>query len=104
MDTQQLILRALHDNPADAVSWLALADWLEEHGEPDRAELTRLRVALLAEPGGDLLAERRAQALLAAGARPCVPTVSNDLGMTFALIPPGRFLMGSRPAEQGRFD
>jgi uncharacterized protein (TIGR02996 family) len=85
MDTQQHILRALHDHPADAVSGLALADWLEENGEGERAELTRLRVSLLADPGGDLNAQRRAQALLSGGVSPCVPTVSNAIGFRVAL-------------------
>src|SRR5665811_1028813 len=29
-------------DPADEVGWLAVADWLEEHDQPDRAELVRL--------------------------------------------------------------
>ena len=29
-------------DPADDLGWLAVADWLEEHGEADRAELVRL--------------------------------------------------------------
>jgi uncharacterized protein (TIGR02996 family) len=28
MDTEAALLRALHDDPADETSWLALADWL----------------------------------------------------------------------------
>ena len=29
-------------DPTDDLAWLAVADWLEEHDQPDRAELVRL--------------------------------------------------------------
>jgi uncharacterized protein (TIGR02996 family) len=38
------LLRACKDEPFDDARRLVLADWLEEHGEPDRAELVRLQV------------------------------------------------------------
>src|SRR5262249_60166798 len=41
--------------------------------------------------------------LLASGILPVVPTVTNSLGMTFSLIPPGISLMGSPADEDGRF-
>jgi formylglycine-generating enzyme required for sulfatase activity len=40
--------------------------------------------------------------LLNAGVRPVVPVVENSIGMRFALIPPGSFLMGSPEVEEGR--
>ena len=96
-------LQTIQDVPAAAsTTWLILADWLEERDDP-RAELVRLRHALHYRP--DLEAERRDDRvcdLLAAGVAPCVPTVTNSVGMTFALIPAGRFLMGSPPDEEGR--
>jgi formylglycine-generating enzyme required for sulfatase activity len=44
--------------------------------------------------------EARAQELLAAGVRPCVPELVNSIGMRLALIPPGSFLMGSPAGER----
>jgi uncharacterized protein (TIGR02996 family) len=103
-----LLLNALHAGPADATTWLALADALEENGQSDRAELTRLgRQLLLGElPEGEgrLAAERRVQALLASGVPPCVPLWRNSIGMTFALVPAGTFVMGSPETEADRSD
>jgi eukaryotic-like serine/threonine-protein kinase len=87
-------------DPGDEVGWLAVADWLEEHDQPQRAELVRLTHA-----GGD---EVRIRELLAAGVEPCLATVTVGLGhgadMKFAFIPPGTFVMGSPPNEPERDD
>jgi uncharacterized protein (TIGR02996 family) len=98
MDMEDAFLKALHDSPAEDSSWLVLADWLEEQGQGERAELARLHVQAR-QPR--IAAQRkrehqRACALLEAGFRPCVPILTNSLGMEFVLIPPGSFLMGSR--------
>src|SRR5262245_39260130 len=95
-------LSALHDDPGDEVTWLALADWLDEDGQSDRAELVRLVRRLFALPFTERTeprasAEARLAALLLSGVRPVVPEVVNSLGMRFALIPPGRFRAG--PSE-----
>jgi uncharacterized protein (TIGR02996 family) len=104
MDTQQAILQALHDDPADQASWLILGDWLEEHGEPERAELLRLSRRLRVLPAGAErdAAEDRLRALLAAGVRPCVPLLTNSIGLELALIPAGTFFMGSPGDEEAR--
>ncbi len=34
-------------NPTDALRWLVMADWLEDHGQPERAELVRVHRELL---------------------------------------------------------
>jgi uncharacterized protein (TIGR02996 family) len=98
-------LRSIAEDPANAAAtWLVLADWLEEHGDP-RAELVRLchdpryRPKLSPEKRDD-----RIRALLAAGVRLCVPTLTNSIGMTFALIPAGKFHMGSPKFEVDRND
>src|SRR5262245_40721722 len=64
----------------------------------------RLSAALRASARhtGRLAQERRVQELLAQGARPCVPLVSNSVGMGMALVPPGSFLMGSPDRENDR--
>jgi uncharacterized protein (TIGR02996 family) len=96
---------ALRENPYDEVAWLALADWLEEDGQSQRAELLRLTRRLLPTP----VAERgdgpaRCEELIAAGAKPVVVERVNSIGMRFALIPAGCFLMGSPPDEAERQD
>jgi uncharacterized protein (TIGR02996 family) len=100
---EEVLLKALHEDPADDATRLVLADWLEEHGDV-RGELLRLHVALRRRPAGaDLAAgEGRLRALLAAGLRPCVPVLTNSVGMELALVPPGAFLMGSPDGEDGR--
>ena len=45
---EDAFLAALHDNPNDEVTWLAVADWLEETDQPQRAELVRLTRSLRA--------------------------------------------------------
>src|SRR5438067_190666 len=46
-------LSALHDDPADEASWLALADWLDEDGRSAQAELLRLHRAVRQGPAPD---------------------------------------------------
>ena len=84
-------------DPADDLAWLAVADWLEENGEPERAELVRLTQLLRHDPASPETSARdiRRMELLAAGVEPCVATMTNSIGMTFAWIPPGTFRMGS---------
>src|SRR5204862_3615685 len=98
------VLAALHADPADELGWLAIADCLEEQDELDRAELARLSAQVRAMKVGAKRkrAEDRLIELLAAGVKPCVPTITNSVGMTLALIPPGVFLMGSPQRDNGR--
>jgi uncharacterized protein (TIGR02996 family) len=105
-DAVEDLLEALHVEPADETAWLALADALEEIGQPDRAELTRLTLRLRSTLEGPdrQRQELRMQELLAQGVGPCVPILENTVGMQFALIPPGRFLMGSPEDEAERED
>jgi uncharacterized protein (TIGR02996 family) len=95
--------RVLLDDPGDELTWSALADWLEDDGQTPRAELLRLTRRMLPTPvsqRGEM--PRRYSELLAAGARPVIVRGVNPIGMRFALVPAGRFLMGSPPDEQGR--
>jgi uncharacterized protein (TIGR02996 family) len=97
---EAVFLAALHAEPNDETIWLALADWLEEDGQADRAELARLVRRLRTQP---VMEHSRARArregrvaeLLNAGARPVAAEAVNSIGMRLALIPPGRFRMGS---------
>jgi uncharacterized protein (TIGR02996 family) len=103
MDLEQAILAAIRDDPREEASWAALADWLEERGDP-RGELLRLTRSLM-RPGGPNrpAREERLRELLASGLRPCWPTLTNSVGLELALIPPGAFLMGS-PADEAERD
>jgi uncharacterized protein (TIGR02996 family) len=102
--TPEQMLDVVAADPDDRTAWLALADSLEEHGQPLRAELSRLSLLLRSEREVEDRAgkEARVRDLLAAGVRPCLPELVNSIGMRFVLIPPGRFLMGSPPAEERR--
>src|SRR5206468_4265366 len=94
---------ALRDSPADELTWDALADWLEEDGQADRAELLRLTRRVRALPLDEREAEyRRVVELLEADVKPVVVERTNSIGMRFALVPAGRFLMGSPLDEADR--
>src|SRR5690348_1492305 len=104
------LLQGIVDHPGDDARFDILADWLDEHDDPRRAELLRLHRRLLAtccEP--DEHPERAAwQAqvveLLGGGVQPCVPRRTVALGagleMRFVWVPPGTFLMGSPENEE----
>jgi uncharacterized protein (TIGR02996 family) len=103
--TIDAFLRSIIADPhhADA-TWQVLADWLEDHDDP-RSELVRL----LHQPDywRDLSPEARddrVREMLASGMQPIVPTITNSIGMKFALIPAGSFLMGSPESEVDRSD
>src|SRR5262249_48948713 len=104
MNAERTLEEALHADPADEAAWLALADWLEEQGEAQRAELLRLRHALTRAPGGrDRQArEARLRELILAGVRPAAVELVNSVRMRLALIPPGCFVMGSPEDEEER--
>src|SRR5436305_1522885 len=99
------LLQAIHQEPADGTAWLALADWLEESGQHEAAELVRLREDFRLRPDHPDRPgwERRTQELLAGGARPCVPAVTLELSrrvsLGLALVAAGRFVMGSPDNE-----
>src|SRR5438270_10007265 len=73
------LLRAIVAEPQAEDRYLVLADWLEEHDDPRRAELLRLHRQFLAtccEP--DEYPERaewhaKVVVLIGQGVRPCVP-------------------------------
>jgi uncharacterized protein (TIGR02996 family) len=98
------LLSCLHRTPEDDLLWQAVADCLEENGEPLRAELLRLSRQLRGMGKGRKRrkAEGRVRELVNGGVRPCVPEITNSIGMRFALIPPGTFWMGSPKKEKDR--
>jgi uncharacterized protein (TIGR02996 family) len=107
----QALLQATVNNPVDEATYQVLADWLEEHDDPRRAELLRLHRRLLATCCAPEQHPERADwqvrlaALLGEGVRPCVVQRTLTLGagveMVFSFIPPGSFLMGRPAGERG---
>jgi uncharacterized protein (TIGR02996 family) len=106
MNTETALCQAIEPSPGDELAWLALADWLEEQGQSDRAEVLRLVLSLTRKPrsAGRKARERRLRELLAGGARPYMPTLTLPIGMSLVLVPPGAFWMGSPEREEGRYD
>ena len=101
-DLEFAFLCATRENPADDTPWLVLADWLEERGEGERAELViRLQRALRRPlaPRKRRVIEERVCALLAAGVRTCVAEVINSMNMRLALLPPGEYRQGASPGD-----
>jgi uncharacterized protein (TIGR02996 family) len=100
---EEAFLQALHANPSDDLTRQALADWLQEQGDP-RGEVLRLCLLLknLKKASQWQEHEERLRELLASGVRPCVPLLTNSIGMQFTLVPPGTFTMGSPASEKGR--
>src|SRR4051812_34442776 len=92
MDDRETLLEAIRRDPSDSLAWLALADRLDEEGQPERAHLLRLtrRLQALApdDPARRPL-EAELAALLIRGVRPCLPEAVNSVGMRFVLAPPG---------------
>jgi uncharacterized protein (TIGR02996 family) len=94
---------ALRSNPADRLTWLALADWLEETGHDGRAELVRLWLRLREADEDDPAGEERLRELVAIGHTVPLPQVTNGIGMRLVLVPPGSFVMGSPKSEASRY-
>src|SRR5262245_24607645 len=46
-------LRAIREAPGDDVHRLVYADWLEDHGDPDRAQFIRVQCKLAQLPASD---------------------------------------------------
>ncbi len=101
------ILEAIHLSSSDDVAWMAFADFLEEQGLAEQAELFRITWMGCQSCGPSIseleaLAQRQ-QDILNKGVVPIMPSFTNSVGMTFVLIPPGVFLMGSPETEKERF-
>src|SRR4051812_16501242 len=69
MPDDDAFLRAIIDDPDDGLPRLVYADWLDEHGDPDRAEFIRVQCAMVRPPMSKAEFEQRfgrSQELLAA--------------------------------------
>jgi uncharacterized protein (TIGR02996 family) len=65
MNERDALLRAVCANPDEDTPRLVFADWLDEHGEAERAEFIRLQIGL-ARGNADAALREREKALLAA--------------------------------------
>src|SRR5262245_24736947 len=66
MSLEEMFLRDIHERPDEDGPRLILADWLEDNGDPDRAEFIRLQCRLargVADPA-QAVAEQRVAELL----------------------------------------
>src|SRR5690349_12797197 len=99
MSLEAFLQGIINDPQNAATTWLVLADWLEDQGDP-RSELVRL----LHQPdyrrdwSGEQRDER-VRELLASGMVPAIPSLIKSIGMKFVLIPAGTFLMGAPEGE-----
>jgi uncharacterized protein (TIGR02996 family) len=97
MTTLDAFLASIVREPDPSDTWLVLADWLEDQGDP-RSELVRL----LCQPDYQrgLPQEQREERLREL--LDCVPPVfENTLNAHFAWVPPGTFWMGGGGGEPG---
>ena len=104
MNVLDALLAGIVAEPLEETRWLVLADYLEEHDDPRRAELLRLHRRLLATCCEAEKHPERAEwqarvvELLVTGVRPCVPQRTLELPggvpLVGSFIPPGTFLMG----------
>ena len=104
---EDAFLSALRESPNDEVTWLALADWLDDQGQAERAELVRLvrrlrGVPVMRRTRDRVALEDRVASLLVAGVEPVALEVVNSIGMRLALMPPGVFRLGSPATEKSR--
>jgi uncharacterized protein (TIGR02996 family) len=53
MTDEEALLAAIIANPDDDLPRLVYADWLDENGQPDRAEFIRVQIELAHKPGDD---------------------------------------------------
>jgi uncharacterized protein (TIGR02996 family) len=53
MTDEDGLLAAIRESPGDDLPRLAYADWLEEHGQTERAEFIRVQLELARLPAGD---------------------------------------------------
>ena len=114
MSDLDALLAGIVADPHDALRWLVMADWLDDHGQSERAELVRVHRELLrtctdpdAHPERPELHARMME-LMRVGVQPCIPQrtliLPDGVELPMSFIPPGSFLMGSPETEPERED
>src|SRR5262249_39087146 len=81
---EETFLSALRESPGDGLTWSALADWLEDDGQAERAELVRtvrqLRtLPVMKRTAQKAALEARVCDLLNGGVRPVVPEITTSI-------------------------
>lgn len=114
MNDLDALLAGIVAHPHEHIRWLVLADWLQDHGQPERSELVQLHRELLRTAADPDAHPERADwhaslmVLLRAGVNPCVPrralTLPGGVRLPMAFVPPGSFRMGSPETEAERYD
>ena len=104
MSDLDALLAGIVADPHDGLRWLIVADWLDDHSQPERAELLRLHRMLIdtcCDPDQHLERaawQARIVELIDQGVKPCVPQhtleLPGDVPLVGNFIPPGSFLMG----------
>ena len=105
MNDESAFLEAMARSPEDWALRLIFADWLEEQGDQRHA-----RIRILHRLANDAHLSRAARLALESEMRdlmkhdvpPVGPDLTNSIGMEFAWIPAGSFVMGSPESEHGR--
>jgi sulfatase modifying factor 1 len=103
MNDEHAFIQAMHEDPEDTSLRLIFADWLEERGDL-RGELIRLLHILTQSVGvpDRSKLEDRLRGLVSSGVKSVGPFWTNSIGMEFAWVPAGTFLMGSPETEKER--
>jgi uncharacterized protein (TIGR02996 family) len=109
--TEADLLRAIRAEPHDRSGWLIFSDWLEENDRLEEAELVRVREQLttsVRECPQRNAAERGLRQMLLR--RVPVPAalwtveLAPEVPLTFSLVSPGSFWMGSPYEEMHRYE
>jgi formylglycine-generating enzyme required for sulfatase activity len=94
MNTLQTLQAALQRHPHDLLVWLAIADALEEEGQEEQEEHARLWIAEVASQFRLPTNPERRRELERQRVTLPLPEYTNSIGMRFAWIPSGKFMMG----------
>jgi uncharacterized protein (TIGR02996 family) len=106
MSDNDVLLRAILDDPDDDAPRLVYADWLEEHGEAERAEFIRVQVERAEAPryAPPRIELRRRRQSLPGRLVSCpvtVPALQALVGSAYRVARPGRAPSGRGPPRPG---
>jgi uncharacterized protein (TIGR02996 family) len=87
MNEAAALLAAIRESPDEDTPRLAYADWLDEHGDPDRAEFIRVQCAVVRLPDDDPVF-RRCERIAWAGGE----MIDGGDGVRFSAVPENVYL------------
>ena len=97
------LLKAVVDSPADDLPRLVAADWLEEHGDPERAEFIRLQCAAESDASPTLAWKIRTLANSLTGRLWAVEACPNLVTLAFAEGGPTLTALSVQRSERVQF-